>query len=411
MLMEKIIGLYGGTFDPPHLAHLGVAEAFLREFPTSSLVIMPCLIPPHKTRKTGGAEAWHRLEMARACFGGLPRTTVSDYELTKEGTSYTYLTVNRLLEENKDVKICLIMGQDNLEIMESWREYRYLLNTCIIAVAVRGDEELSPIADTLRTKYGADIRVLHTEKSPLSSTEVRRLVSLGLPCNHAVTKEVSDYINREGLYSMTETVIPIKEIYAYISGLSPRRLSHTYGVEKAAIMLANNHYPFLDKGLVSAAALLHDCTKEKDAEGHKAIAEKYGMTFDEITASTVKLQHAVTGALIAEREFFLPEAARAILTHTTAAADMDPLQKIIYMADFIEENRKDELCLSVKQYYFNSLKEDREKALDKTLLFAIEEGIKVLEQECKRVHPHTLEARNFIKECLADEDDSWGSKQ
>jgi len=90
---------------------------------------------------------------------------------------------------------------------------------------------------------------------------------------------------------------------------------------------------------------------------------------------------------------------------------MDPLQKIIYMADFIEENRKDELCLSVKQYYFNSLKEDREKALDKTLLFAIEEGIKVLEQECKRVHPHTLEARNFIKECLADEDDSWGSKQ
>lgn len=409
--MEKIVGLYGGTFDPPHLAHLGVARAFLKEFPQARLVIMPCLIPPHKTRKTGGAEADQRLEMSRACFGALPRTSVDDYELTKEGTSYTYLTVNHLQDLYGDARICIVMGQDNLEIMESWREYRYLLDTCIIAVAVRGDEALSPIIDGLREKYGADIRILHTEKSPLSSTEVRRLVSLGLPCDHAVTKEVANYISREGLYSMTETVIPIKEIYAYISGLSPRRLSHTYGVEKAAIMLANNHYPTLDKRIVSAAALLHDCTKEKDAEGHREIAKKYGAVFDETTASTVKLQHAVTGAAVAEKEFLLPEAALAILTHTTAAANMNPLQKIIYMADFIEENRKDELCLSVRQYYFNSLKEDKTRALDKTLLFALEESIKLLRQECKNVHPHTLEARNFIKECLADEDNNRGSKQ
>ncbi len=409
--MDNIIGLYGGTFDPPHLAHLSVAKAFLSQFDRASLVIMPCLIPPHKTRKTGGAEAIQRLAMARACFGSLPRTSVSDFEITKEGTSYTYLTVQHLLETNGDAKICLIMGQDNLEIMESWREYRYLLDTCIIAVALRGDEEISPVVESLRAKYGADIRVLHTEKSPLSSTAIRRLVRFGLPFDRAVTKEVRDCIIGEGLYSMTDTAIPIREIYDYIKLLSPRRLSHTYGVEKAAIMLANNHYPTLDRVLVSAAALLHDCTKEKDAEGHKEIAEKYGVVFDEITACTVKLQHAVTGAAIAEREFGLPEAARAILTHTTAAADMDPLQKIIYMADFIEENRKDELCLAVKRYYFDRLKEDRARALDKTLLFALEEGIKVLEQECKTVHPHTLEARNFIKECLADENDSWRTEQ
>ena len=409
--MERIIGLYGGTFDPPHLAHLGVAKAFLNEFTKASLIIMPCLIPPHKTRKTGGAEAMQRLNMAKVCFGALPRTTVSDYELAKDGTSYTYLTVNHLLANNSGAKICLIMGQDNLEIMESWREYRYLLDSCIIAVAVRGDEELSPVIEKLKNEYGADIRVLHTEKSPLSSTAIRRLVRAGLPYGHAVTREVADYIKREGLYSMTELTIPIKDIYAFISGLSPRRLSHTYGVEKAAIMLANNHYPSLDKSLVCAAALLHDCTKEQDAEGHRAIAEKYCITFDDITASTVKLQHAVTGAVVAEKEFGLPEAARAILTHTTAAENMDPLQKIIYMADFIEENRKDELCLAVKQYYFNSLKENKAKALDKTLLYALEESIKVLEKECKTVHPHTLKARNFIKESLADENDSWRNKQ
>lgn len=409
--MEKIIGLYGGTFDPPHLAHLGVAKAFLEAFPTSHLVVMPCLVPPHKTRLAGGADSKDRLAMARLCFGGLPRVTVSDYELEAEGVSYTYLTVRHLLQTEGNVKVCLIMGQDNLEIMESWREYRYLLDSCIIAVALRGDEPLTPIADKLRVKYGGDIRVLRTEKSPLSSTAIRRLKGFGLPYRHTVTGEVADYMENKNLYSHLKTEIQLDKIYGFISGLSPRRLSHTYGVEKAAMMLAGNHYPSLDRRLVCAAALLHDCTKEKTGEEHGDIAKEYGVTFDPITAVTVKLQHAVTGAAIAEGVFDLPEAAEAILTHTTAAADMTPLQKIIYMADFIEENRKDELCLAVRDYYFRCLKDDKETALDKALLYAIDEGIKVLEKECKTIHPHTLEARNFLKECLADENDNRRAKQ
>lgn len=409
--MEKIIGLYGGTFDPPHLAHLGVAAAFLDAFPDSRLVVMPCLIPPHKTRMSGGADGESRLAMSRLCFGSLPRVTVSDYELKAEGVSYTYLTVRHLLQTEDGVRVCLIMGQDNLEIMESWREYRYLLDNCIIAVALRGDEPLNPVIDKLRGQYGADIRVLHTEKSPLSSTEIRRLKGLGLPYRHTVTGEVADYMENKHLYSDLKTEIQMDKIYAFISSLSPRRLSHTYGVEKAAMMLAGNHYPCLDRRLVCAAALLHDCTKEKDAEGQAAIAKEYGVSFDPITAQTVKIQHAVTGAAVAKAVCGLPEVAEAILTHTTAAADMTPLQKIIYMADFIEENRKDELCLAVRGYYFDRLKENRETALDKTLLYAIEEGIKVLEKECKTVHPHTLEARKFLKECLADEDDNRGTKQ
>ncbi len=408
--MKKIMGLYGGTFDPPHLAHIEVARAFLSAFPDASLTVMPCLIPPHKARVTGGASGEHRLNMACIAFGALPRTTVSDYELKKEGVSYTYLTVEHFTK-TEDCTVCLIMGQDNLEIMESWREYEYLLKNCVFAVALRGDEPISPTVDRLRFKYGADIRLLRMEKSPLSSTDVRRLVSLGLPLFRAVTEEVADYMENNGLYSNVAVNIPLKEIYEYIKGLSPKRLSHTYGVEKAAVMLANNHYPTLDKRLVSAAALLHDCTKECGAEEHAEIAKEHGVVFDPITAVTVKLQHAVTGAAIAKEVFFLPEAAEAILTHTTAAAAMTPLQKIIYMADFIEENRKDELCLSVKEYYFKALSEEKATALDKTLLFAIEEGVKVLEQECKTVHPHTLEARKYLKEYLADESDARGNKQ
>lgn len=396
--MEHITGLYGGTFDPPHLAHLVVASAFLAAFPTASLTVMPCLIPPHKTRSTGGASSEDRLTMARLCFGGLERTQVSSFELERGDTSYTYLTVQHIIKANPATKVCLIMGQDNLEIMEAWREFRYLLENCIIAVAVRGDEPISPVAEALAAKYGADIRFLKTQKSPLSSTAIRRQARLGLPLTGAVTAEVAEYIKRKGLYSQMQVSIPTAEITAYISTLSPRRLTHTYGVEKAAIMLAKNHYPSLDKRLVSAAALLHDCTKEYTAEQHAALAEEYGISFDPITAVNVKLQHAITGAAIAKNVFSLPEAAAAIAVHTTAAADMNGLEKIIYMADFIEENRKDELCLDVRKCYFAALAEDKETALDKALLYALKEGVKVLEDEGKTVHPSTLAAISFLQD-------------
>lgn len=409
--MGDIIGLYGGTFDPPHKAHLLLANTFLNSFPTARLIVMPCLIPPHKERDSGGATSKQRLTMARLCFGALERTEVSDYELNAGGVSYTYLTVKHLQADNPAARICLVMGQDNLEIIEKWYEYRYLLENCTFAVAVRGGEPLSKAIEQIAEKYGADIRVLKMEGFPLSSTKVRSAVRGGLSLDKMLTEEVKEYIENEGLYKSMPTLIPTKDILQYIRKLSPKRLFHTFGVEKAALLLAKNHFPALDMRLVSAAALLHDCTKELSPDEQLALAKEYGISFDGITAATPKLQHAVTGAAVAERRFGLPEAAEAILTHTTAARDMKPLAKLIYLADFIEFGRKDELCVSVRERYFDNLEKDTHTALDKTLLFALDESIKILEAECKQVHPHTIEARTYIKECLADEDINGGTQQ
>ncbi len=409
--MEKLLGLYGGTFDPPHIAHTEVAKAFINGFCGASLIVMPCLIPPHKQRDTGGACASDRLNMAQLCFADLPHTQVSDYELVSGGTSYTYLTVKHLQKEYPNTKICLVMGQDNLLIIEKWREYEYLLNNCVIAVAVRGDEALSPLVEEIRARHGADIRILNMQSHKLSSTQLRRAVRLGLPLSGSLVPEVEEYIKNKGLYKNMAVNIPTAEILQYIRKLSNKRLFHTFGVEKAALLLAKNHYPDLDRRLVSAAALLHDCTKELDADGQKAVAAECGISFDELTEANLKLQHAVTGAAVADKLFSLPEAAEAILTHTTAAPDMNPLAKIIYLADFIEFGRRDELCVSVRNTYFNYLNENKETAIDKTLLFALDESIKVLIEECKTVHPHTLKARTFIKERLADEDNNGDKEQ
>ena len=194
------------------------------------------------------------------------------------------------------------------------------------------------------------------------------------------------------------------KIKSYISGLSEKRLRHTLGVERAALMLAGRHYPLLNPTLVSAAALLHDCTKELSAQEQAETALKYGVVFDETERETPKLWHAVTAAVIAKEEFGLPaEAASAIRCHTTGKADMSDLDKVVYLADFIEANRADALCRAVRDRYTALFEKSPETAVDKTLIYALENVIEVLDKECKHIHPHTIEARNFLKGIFADE--------
>lgn len=204
----------------------------------------------------------------------------------------------------------------------------------------------------------------------------------------------------------------LEEIREYIAILSPPRARHTLGVEKAALMLKDNHFPQLDAEKVSAAALLHDCTKELSAEEQLETAERLGVLFSPEELDTPKLRHAVTGAATARCVFGLGEdVSDAILYHTTARADMSPLEKILYLADFIDENRSDELCTDVRAVYFSFWNNDRKSALDRTLLYALDRSIEILKTECKRIHPHTIEARNFLKRSLADEDNLRRDKQ
>lgn len=198
MEKEKLLGLYGGTFDPPHAAHRALAETFIKSFPFARLMVMPCLIPPHKIKAAGGANGEDRLAMAKLAFGDI--ATVSNYELGKKRTSYTHFTVKHLKRKYPKCKICLIMGQDNLEIIEKWKEYLYLLENCAFAVALRGDEEISPQIEYLRRRYKAEIYLLPMEKQDVSSTEIRKRLKTGEDTEGLLPAAVYEYIKREGLY-------------------------------------------------------------------------------------------------------------------------------------------------------------------------------------------------------------------
>ncbi len=402
--MKKLLGLYGGSFDPPHNAHLQVAKTFLDAYPKATLTVMPCFIPPHKGKTEGGASPEQRLAMARLCFGKLPRTTVSDMELTAGETSYTYITVDKLKSE--DVQPALIMGQDNLQIIEKWRNFEKLLADCKIIAVGRGGKDAEETADRIRQKYGADIEVLAMPQSTLSSTLVRRRLAFGADVSDALDAKVIKYINDEELY----TDMDFTAILTYIDSLSPKRRVHTMNVEKAAWMLAKNHYPEIDKRVLAAAAYLHDCTKERTVEEQLALCTQYGVEPDEVERANPKLLHAKTGAAVAKHVFGLPQyAVDAISYHTTARADMTSIEKVLYLADFIECGRTDGFCTEVRQLYHRNLSENKETAVDKTLLYALTRSVEILKEECKTSHRHTITARNFLKEQLADENECRGT--
>lgn len=410
----EVIGIFGGTFNPPHLTHVAMAKSFVEQLKPKKLLIFPCFMPPHKSMASGSATPEDRLKMAQLAFEGIEGAEVSDFELKREENSYTYLTVEHLKRIYKDEELCLLMGYDNLFIFEKWRRFEYLLENCRLAVADRGegdDAKLKAQVERLERLYGARITVIKTEKNAVSSTEIREALENGKESDLPLDERVLEHIKSRGLYG-TGKEYDLNEISTALSHLSEKRRVHTEGTKEAALALAANHFPKLSKNRVAASALLHDFTKELSFEEQLALCEAYGIPLDDLEKRTPKLLHAKTGAYRARELFGVDDGVfEAILYHTTGRADMRPLEKLLFLADFIEPNRKDELCVSVREAYNAFLKEDRESALDKTLALAAERSVAVLEEEFKEVHPHTIEARNFYLRSKADEGISCGGRQ
>lgn len=172
------IGLFGGTFDPPHLGHIQLALDFYKESNVDLLIVMPSFIPPHKARS--GTDVEKRLEMTKiACLklGELGvNYTVSDYEIKKQDTSYTIETVNCLLKKYGVEKISLCIGSDMLLSFESWKCAQELMRKCHIYSKEReaGEyDELYRFALYLKGKYGAEVNVMKGNTLEISSTELR----------------------------------------------------------------------------------------------------------------------------------------------------------------------------------------------------------------------------------------------
>jgi nicotinate-nucleotide adenylyltransferase len=194
------LGILGGTFNPPHLAHLICAQEAHRELGLDRVLFIPASIPPHKpVEHEPGPE--HRLQMCRLAVGDDERFAVSDMELKRDGPSYTVDTLALLSSRAPNDELVLILGGDIAAGLPEWHRAERVLELATVAIAKRRGTPRGRVERALQTLRGGDrATFFQMPRIGISSTMVRRRVRGGLPIRYFVPDQVLDYIEREGLY-------------------------------------------------------------------------------------------------------------------------------------------------------------------------------------------------------------------
>ena len=332
------IVMFGGSFNPPHRGHRAAALAAEKELQPDQLLIMPDYLPPHKVLAAGSPAPEQRLTLCREGFSGIPNAEISDLELRRGGTSYTADTLRALSGEYPGARLTLLVGTDMLLTLDQWREPEFLLKTARIRAFPRERDDRAALeakAAELRARFGADVALIDMKPLPASSTDVRAALAAGEGVE-LLTDRVYAAIVRERLYQV-KVNLPWLRRKAYAM-LKPKRIPHVVGCEREAVSLARRWGA--DEFDAAVAAILHDCTKKLTREEQLRLCAKYGLEPDEIERNSEKLLHSKTGAAVALARFGVSEAvAEAIRWHTTGKADMTLLEKVIYLADYIEPTR------------------------------------------------------------------------
>ena len=195
-------GIFGGTFSPIHNGHIKAAKAFLTELELDVLYVIPDRIPPHK-QISGNDDPYLRFEMVKKAFEDEEKIVVSDTELKREGKSYT---VQTLPEFTGNGELFMLCGTDMFLTFDQWYRFRDIFGMCTLVLMVRenGTPELRGQIDAKKKlyteEYGASICELSAEPFPISSTELRAMISEGKDCSAYVPEKVLDFIGEKGLY-------------------------------------------------------------------------------------------------------------------------------------------------------------------------------------------------------------------
>ncbi|ADB51092.1 nicotinate-nucleotide adenylyltransferase [Conexibacter woesei] len=195
------VGILGGTFNPPHLAHLVCAQEAHAQLGLDRVVLMPAGVPPHKQVPAGDPSAEARYELCRLAVDGDERFEVSRAELERPGRSYTADTLRLLRERDPQDELTFIVGGDMARSLPSWREPEAVLALATLAVAERRGAKREAIERELAPLRGADrVRFFEMPRVDVSSSLVRERVAAGRPIRYLVPDAVAEAIAAGGLY-------------------------------------------------------------------------------------------------------------------------------------------------------------------------------------------------------------------
>lgn len=394
------IGIYGGTYNPPHLGHLTAARTVFEMLKLDKLLLIPASVPPHKELPAGSPTSEQRLEMTRLMGEQLnlgDRVETLDIELRREGKSYTSDTLETIREMYPDADLWLVMGADMFLSFQTWHEPGRILELAGVVTFARTEdgmeEEFARQRHALYQAYPhAHIHILSIpDVVEVSSTELREKLARGQG-ERLLHPVVYGYILRCGLYGTGADLkhLTFPQLRAVcLSYLKRKRIPHVLATEQEAVRLAERYGADVDKA--RTAALLHDITKKLEMDEQMELCRHYDLELDELEKVALKLLHAKTAAAIARDIFGVDdEIYTAIYWHTTGHANMTKLEKIIYLADYIEATRD-----------FPGLEELRrvcnEEGLDAGMVLGLSMTVTDMKERGNPVHSATLAALADLK--------------
>ena len=199
----KRIGIMGGTLDPVHNGHILLGQQAYTEYKLDEIWYMPSHIPPHK-KDHAITDSRDRLNMLYLAVDGIPGFCVSEFELGREGNTYTAHTLELLKKEYPDVKFYFIIGADSLFQIEKWYHPEKVMALASLLLSGRRYETAERTFEQqihyLKGAYGADIQVLHNEIIDVASADIRDKVRAEKDISHDVPKKVAEYIVEHELY-------------------------------------------------------------------------------------------------------------------------------------------------------------------------------------------------------------------
>lgn len=387
------IGIYGGSFNPPHLGHILAAQELVRSLELDKLLLIPAAVPPHKRMPPNSPDARTRLELLRLAAKDLSFAQVDGLELERAGASYTVDTLRQLRERYPEDELILCMGTDMFRTFGSWYQPGEICRLATLAVARRSEEDaqlLQTEVPRLRQQFDARVTVVENQFVDLSSTTVRRLLILG-GAETCLPPQVMEYIQHNGLYGVGKCRkgLSFEELKAESLALhKENRVAHVIGCSETAAKMADRWG--VSREDAARAGILHDITKALSGTEQLRLCEKYGIITDAFEREHTKLLHAPTAAAVAEHVFGENEAVcTAIRWHTSGRAEMSTLEKIIYVADYMEPNRD-----------FPGVEELRRLAyadLDGAMLLGLEMTVENLRQRGQLLGGRSREAIEDLK--------------
>ena len=381
------IGIFGGTFNPPHYGHLRLAEEMKAAASLDKILIIPTSTPPHKVSSDLADEAY-RLEMCRTMFSN-EYFEVSDIEIKRKGKSYSIDTVTVLKNLYPDDELYLIVGSDMLLSFHKWYRYEDILKNVILCVATRensisSQELVSYAVNTLGLKEDEFI-ISSITAFECSSTEVRNKIRAGESTASVLPRRTRDYIMENNLYYDKYT--DLKKLLS--KRLLEKRYIHSLNVADSAVILAEKYG--CDKEKAYFCGLVHDIMKNASEEEQLQMMEKGGIILTRTEKLNKKLWHAMAGECYLRLEMGIDDkdTLNAVRYHTTGRAGMSLLEKVVYIADYISEERDYDDVDVMRELSLNV-------GLDEAALYALKFSFSNLSKKEKLIHTDSVEYYNEL---------------